>query len=135
MKIIRSSKEKNIAETKKFTCEKCGCEFECNEDEYWDKSANTLCWGTYKTYMTCCPECHKVVEINEPNYTCASTPTYTCTTIGCSDKITIGDSWTTSLSNNSTPISNCTSLKNSLVTPTSNNKIIISYNEKDGITL
>ena len=83
MKIIKSSKE-TTKQTMRFKCEKCGCEFECENDEYWDSQVSSLTWFTEKKYMTCCPECHKVVELSVPNYSCT---------------ISSGDTYTTNLSN------------------------------------
>ena len=69
MKIIKHSKEAQ-KQYHTFTC-KCGCSFQCEEDEYWEKpqvsreSSQNLCsysYSAYKTFITCCPECHKVVE-------------------------------------------------------------------------
>ena len=69
MKIIKHSKETQ-KQYHAFTC-KCGCSFQCEEDEYWEKpqvryeNSTDSCsysYSAYKTFITCCPECHKIVE-------------------------------------------------------------------------
>ena len=74
MKIIKHSKEPQKL-YHSFTC-KCGCTFQCEEDEFWEKpqikyeGSDGLCsysYSAYKTFMTCCPECHKIVEDCEYN--------------------------------------------------------------------
>ena len=45
----------------KFSCEKCGCEFECEDDEYWID--NSICLTSYPSQYyvySNCPTCHKI---------------------------------------------------------------------------
>ena len=70
MKIIEHGKKAESKQTKQFRCKKCGCVFQCKEDEYWSKpqtvsGMNCISFSAYKTFMTCCPECHKIVEETE----------------------------------------------------------------------
>ncbi len=47
----------------KFSCEKCGCEFESEEDEYWID--NSICLTTYPSQYyvySNCPTCHKICK-------------------------------------------------------------------------
>ena len=45
----------------KFSCEKCGCEFECEDDEYWTDNTITLTSYPAQYYVySNCPTCHKV---------------------------------------------------------------------------
>lgn len=70
MNIIKHSK-KSQKQYHSFTC-KCGCVFECEENEYWEKpqiqyesSLGGSCscsYSAYKLFITCCPECHKIVK-------------------------------------------------------------------------
>lgn len=60
----------------KFKCDKCGCEFSCESDEYYEDlggadwiysgisaSTSTYYRTTVKDYLVCsCPECHKIVK-------------------------------------------------------------------------
>ena len=69
MKIIKHAKKEAPKKCRTFKCGQCGCEFQAEEGEYWEKPQ---CWGTtsltysaQKTFMSCCPECHKVVEDSE----------------------------------------------------------------------
>ena len=50
-----------------FTCENCGCEFECDLDEI--STENIHWWGLDKGYMVCesfvheyCPNCGKIAN-------------------------------------------------------------------------
>ena len=76
MKIL---KKKNIPEGHEFKCEKCGCEFVAEKDEYWEDSGNT--WSVYSTGKTLycnCPECYKICkdtiqsEYNGIRFACAA---------------------------------------------------------------
>ena len=70
MKIVRHGNEPQKP-YHSFTC-KCGCMFQCEEDEFWEKpqiqcnsntdSCTTYSYSAHKTFITCCPECHKIVE-------------------------------------------------------------------------
>ena len=67
MRIIKEGtiKYKNAA---KFKCEKCGCEFESLEDEYWID--NSLCLTTYPSQYyiySNCPTCHKICRSTKTN--------------------------------------------------------------------
>ena len=59
---------------RRFTCKKCGCVFDCEKDEYWEKPSginslnSTYSYNTTKSYYTCCPECHKVVSYSDIDY-------------------------------------------------------------------
>lgn len=81
MKIIEHGKKAESKQTKQFRCKKCGCVFQCKEDEYWSKpqtvsGMNCISYSAYKTYMTCCPECHKIVEETEyDSITCTTANT------------------------------------------------------------
>lgn len=79
MKIISSGNKQKNKDTRRFTCANCGCVFDCEKDEFWEKETTnsniTISWSASTTYMTCCPECHKVVEdtaYNSYYYTCTS---------------------------------------------------------------
>lgn len=63
--------------TEKFSCENCGCEFTCKDDEYythfggadWNAGSNCITATTYtisstiRDYLVCsCPECHKIIK-------------------------------------------------------------------------
>lgn len=68
MKIIKSGKSEK--KTRKFICKTCKCEFLCEEGEYWIEpqvkhGENSMTYTATRTYMTCCPECHKIVEDSE----------------------------------------------------------------------
>lgn len=72
MKITKHGKkaDKVRAGIEEFSCEKCGCEFEAKEDEYyvdndssgWNGYLSTTYISTSKTYVCSCPECHKIVR-------------------------------------------------------------------------
>lgn len=48
-------------EPKTFTCNRCGCVFEAEVNEYKSRFS---CWGDF--YHSCeCPECHKCVFLFE----------------------------------------------------------------------
>lgn len=72
MKIIEHSCK--TTKCRRFTCKNCGCVFDCEVDEYWEKpsgmehSSLTYTWSTTKAYYTCCPECHKVVVEESIDY-------------------------------------------------------------------
>lgn len=71
MKIVKHGEKEKQKPYHQFYCDKCGCTFQCEEDEYWQKPQVTYTGVTSATYscvkkfMTCCPECHKIVEDNE----------------------------------------------------------------------
>ena len=70
MEIIKHGKTRQQRPTRQFTCKQCGCVFKCEEDEYYKKPQTEygLSSATYsctKKYITCCPECHKIVEDEE----------------------------------------------------------------------
>lgn len=58
MRIIKEGKESNEI---KFVCGNCGCEFTCEEDEYWTdtNTCRTSYPPSYSVYSSC-PKCHKV---------------------------------------------------------------------------
>lgn len=76
----------------KFKCDKCGCEFSCESDEYYEDlggadgyysgiSVSTYVYRTTtKDYLVCsCPECHKIVKKireRENSLTWSSTNTF-----------------------------------------------------------
>ena len=69
MEITKHGKTKEEKQYKSFICDKCGCAFKCEKDEYWEKpqteyGLNSATYSVTKTFMTCCPECHKVIEDN-----------------------------------------------------------------------
>lgn len=44
-----------------FACKHCGCEFECNNGEYWtDNSLTSLSYPPQDTVVANCPNCHKI---------------------------------------------------------------------------
>ena len=60
MRIIKEGTVK-YENAEKFKCEKCGCEFESLEDEYWID--NSLCLTSYPAQYyiySNCPTCHKI---------------------------------------------------------------------------
>ena len=60
MNIIKKGKIKN-ENTVTFRCEKCGCEFECEKDEYWVDNTIALVTSPCQYYVySNCPTCHKV---------------------------------------------------------------------------
>ena len=71
MKILKENKKLN--KTERFTCNKCGCEFECDEDEYWVDTGITLTTypAQYNAYANC-PKCYKICH----TYTHKNTNTY-----------------------------------------------------------
>ena len=78
MEIIKYGKTKQQKPTRQFTCSKCGCVFKCEEDEYYKKpqteyGLNSATYSCKKKYITFCPECHKIVEDEEPDYTITAT--------------------------------------------------------------
>ena len=59
MNIIKVGR--TLSATKLFTCYRCGCEFEAEEDEYWVENEKTD--KRTQNIYTCCPCCRKVVTI------------------------------------------------------------------------
>ena len=60
MKILKSGSSKKKAH---FTCTSCGCEFECEESEYWvDNSVCLTSWPCQYYAMASCPICHKICK-------------------------------------------------------------------------
>lgn len=60
MKIIKKGNQnKNIMI---FTCKACGCEFECNEDEYWEETGMSLSYPPQVRVVASCPSCHKICQ-------------------------------------------------------------------------
>ena len=70
MKIKKHGKKYNEEDNfEVFECEKCGCVFRADEDEYYVDSGKlndgisltyTVCVND--TYICSCPECHKIVK-------------------------------------------------------------------------
>ena len=72
MKITKHGKStKKQVKYESFKCDKCGCEFEVKEDEYYIDSSYIGGIGLSisnlyeKTYVCSCPECHKIVKKTE----------------------------------------------------------------------
>jgi len=62
MRIIKEGKIK-YENAVKFKCEKCGCEFESLEDEYWIDTS--ICLTSYPCQYhvySNCPTCHKICK-------------------------------------------------------------------------
>lgn len=80
---------KEEAKTEEFKCEQCGCEFDADYDEYYVEKGSCLTTAsslTYvynatvsDTYITVCPECHKVVTKTKQRTVSNITTTYSGT--------------------------------------------------------
>ena len=83
---------KDLPKFEKFKCEQCGCEFNCESDEYYEDlggandrvgslAINYMVSTVTKDYLVCsCPECHKVVKkIRERENKCWYSSTLTST--------------------------------------------------------
>ena len=58
MRIIKEGNQDNVA---KFDCAKCGCKFECEQDEFWTETTFVLTSYPAQYYVYAnCPVCHKV---------------------------------------------------------------------------
>ena len=80
MRIIKEGTVK-YENAEKFKCEKCGCEFESLEDEYWLDT--TVCLTSYPSQYyiySNCPTCHKICRSTKRNYTEEIKITYTNST-------------------------------------------------------
>lgn len=91
MKIIKDGVLKKIdLKQEDFKCEQCGCEFTADYDEYYvDKGTcftTTSITYAYKAsvtdiYVTCCPQCNKIVTktkdriVDNPTITLTSSTT------------------------------------------------------------
>ena len=61
MQIIKKGKKESKNVT--FHCGNCHCEFECEDDEYWEnKLTATLAYPMQHECFANCPECHKVCK-------------------------------------------------------------------------
>jgi len=61
MKIIKNGHKETSKAT--FVCKNCSCEFECNENEYWENTQTASL--TYPVQYECfanCPECHRMCK-------------------------------------------------------------------------
>lgn len=70
MEVTKHGKTIQKKLTRQFACKQCGCVFKCEEDEYYKKpqteyGLNSATYSCTKKYITCCPECHKIVEDEE----------------------------------------------------------------------
>ena len=82
-------------ETKKvrFVCKNCHCEFECNENEYWENTQT--CSLTYQIQYECfanCPQCHRMCKTYKTsnNYKISVTGTDSNTYVSTSnDQVTL----------------------------------------------
>ena len=91
MKIISSGKSANDKSVI-FKCDKCGCRFRAEEDEYYESSSlDNISHLTYyaathfKYFHANCPECHKMcVELKEE-------PWHNITTTYCNCQGTTAD--------------------------------------------
>jgi len=83
MKILKQGNENS--NNTKFVCKKCGCEFECSDDEYWIDNSITLTSypASYNAYASC-PICHKVCHTYTHKNTNNCTTAYNIT-IGKAD--------------------------------------------------
>ena len=60
MKILKNGSTKKTAY---FVCLSCGCEFECNDTEYWvDTSVCLTSYPCQYYAMASCPVCHKICK-------------------------------------------------------------------------
>ena len=60
MKIIKNGSTEKKAH---FVCIRCGCEFECYENEYWvDNSVCLTTWPCQYHAMASCPVCHRICK-------------------------------------------------------------------------
>ena len=53
MKVINYGKKPKEEDVETFTCDNCGCVFECAIDEYWVEPVGLSCYAN-------CPTCYKV---------------------------------------------------------------------------
>ena len=71
MRIIKEGNQDNVA---KFDCTKCGCKFECEQDEFWTETTFVLTSYPEQYYVYAnCPVCHKVCH-PEQYYVYANCP-------------------------------------------------------------
>lgn len=94
MRILKNGTRENKEKKIRFVCKNCHCEFECNEDEYWENTA-TACLTVPAQYecFANCPQCHRMCKTYKTrltDYQISVTGSDTNTYIGTGDiKVTL----------------------------------------------